>query len=154
VVKFLDDLFKNELKLPEVGKDGNVQFEINLRSDNGGESIAASVQLVCDKYGVKKKEGSAYSPRVQGVVERLNQTLNKMILQLLKLNQTIRWKSLVQSVLDDYCNAYHSTIGMTPADAWRTCYCTDLKALTDERVKRRGNTCLNRYLFMFQILIV
>jgi hypothetical protein len=120
-VKFLDDLFKDELKLPEVGKDGNVQFEINLRSGNGGEFITVSVKLVGDKYGVKKKEGPAYSPWVQGVVERLNQTLKKMILQLLKLNQTTRWKSLVKPVLGDYRNAYHSTIGITPVDSWRTC---------------------------------
>jgi hypothetical protein len=30
--KFLEDLFKNELKLLEVGKDINVQFEINQSS--------------------------------------------------------------------------------------------------------------------------
>ena len=75
VAEFLDHLFKTELQLKEIGTEMQDRFIINLRSDNGGEFIGSVVKETCEKYGVRKKEGAPYSPWLQGLVERLNQTL-------------------------------------------------------------------------------
>ena len=90
----LENLFHNEFKLPQITNSTESKIAINLRSDNGGEFVSAVVKVVCDKYGVRKLEGSAYSPWLQGLVERLNQTLNGLLKQIMQLERNTRWKSM------------------------------------------------------------
>ena len=127
VVDFIENLFQNEFKLSAVDPGNHPpRPAINLRSDNGGEFVAHVVREVCDKYGVRKMEGAAYSPWLQGLVERLNQTLKRLLKQLMQMNKTTKWKHLVASVLDQYLDDKHSTIAVSPRTAWNTCYCPDV----------------------------
>lgn len=124
VARFLEDVFV-DIGLKEMGEGDQALYEMNVRSDNGGEFIAAAVAEMCKKYGVNKKEGPSYSPWVQGAVERLNQTLKRKLVALMSANNTQRWSQFVPQVVSEYNNAFHSTIKMKPIVAWRICWCSD-----------------------------
>ena len=68
---FLDESFEDM----GLKKDQHYPFVVYLRSDNGGEFVNREVAQICEEYGVESKQGPAYSPWVQGAVERVNQTI-------------------------------------------------------------------------------
>jgi transposase InsO family protein len=55
-----------------------------LRTDNGGESMAAEFTSYCVDEGVQRHYSAPYSPQQNGVVERRNQTVVGMAWALLK----------------------------------------------------------------------
>ncbi len=114
VVIFVESVFK-EIVLKTLGDNEVAMHEMNVRSDNGGEFVATAVSDVCKKYGIKKLNGSAYSPWVQGAVERLNQTLKQKLIARLYQHKTTRWTQFVRDVTDEY---NHTTFNHTNDSNW------------------------------------
>jgi len=65
------------------------------------------------KHAVKQQFGSAYNSTAQAIVERFNLTL-RMGLRGVKGH----WSENLPSVINSYNNSYHSTIKMTPFEAY------------------------------------
>lgn len=55
-----------------------------LRSDRGGEFLAAAFREECEKAGIQRHLTAPYSPQQNGVVERKNRTVMEMVRSLLK----------------------------------------------------------------------
>lgn len=91
-----------------------------VRADRGGEFRDAEVhQLVEEEWGSKFIHGSPAHPQTQGVVERPNKTVKDL------LDAEIRARkggitNNIEYVRVLYNNRMHSTINMTPNDAFHT----------------------------------
>ena len=55
------------------------EFEMTLWSDNGAELVCQAIVDICLAYGIKKREGAPYAPWMQGVVERVQGTIKRML---------------------------------------------------------------------------
>ena len=55
-----------------------------VRSDRGGEFLAAAFKNTCEEAGIKRQLTAPYSPQQNGVVERRNRTVMEMARSLLK----------------------------------------------------------------------
>jgi hypothetical protein len=53
------------------------------------------------------------------MVERLNQTLKKIMFKILTEKQTYKWIDILDATVEAYNNKKHSTIKMTPLEAWK-----------------------------------
>ena len=53
------------------------------RCDNGGDFVSSKLQEICKRRGTWMIKSRAYSPRSNDSVERLNQTLKKLIEQMI-----------------------------------------------------------------------
>ena len=49
----------------------------SLRSDNGGEYVSKAFQDFCDAKGIKRELTTPFNPSQNGVVERLNRTIQE-----------------------------------------------------------------------------
>ncbi len=125
---FLESVFK-EIWLKTLGEN---EVAMSVRSDNGGEFVATAVSDVCKKYGIKKLQGPAYSPWVQGAVERFYQTLKHKLIARMHQHKTTRWTQFVRDVTDEYNNTQHSTTQMIPTEAWKRCWRASLSNETLE----------------------
>lgn len=61
-----------------------------LQCDNGSE-FKASVEQLCELFGVKIVHGSVGNPQAQGAVERCNRTLKNKLSALLMACPTVGW---------------------------------------------------------------
>lgn len=80
-----------------------------------------------------KKEGPALSPWVQGIVERTIQTIKEMCKTAILQYESRDWPSKLGSIVDTYNNKIHSTIGMTPCQAWESSFSLDPTTLSNEK---------------------
>jgi hypothetical protein len=70
----------------------------SIMSDQGTEFINDVVDGMCDKMGIPHKITSAYNPRTNGKVERLNQTLIASLRRLVE-NDPAQWPEMLDFVL-------------------------------------------------------
>ena len=92
-------------------KDEEYPYTVFM-SDQGGEW--ADLQSIFDKYNIKYTRSTV--PQSQGIIERLNQTLRRMLAKNIIIKDvSTRW-GLVPTVVKNYNETYHSTIKMTPID--------------------------------------
>ena len=54
-----------------------------LRSDNGGEYMSKAFQDFCDTKGIKRELTAPYTPPQNGVVERMNRTIQERVRSML-----------------------------------------------------------------------
>lgn len=120
--------------LQDVTQAKNIMY---LRSDNGGEFIAQSIADTCAMYGFIKKEGPAYTPRCQGVIERPNKTIKDLMNSSLLEKDMQEWTLLHSQVINTYNNNHHSTIGMTPMQAWDACFTLHESDLSEAKAALR-----------------
>ena len=67
----------------------------------------------CSKTGIKQIRTSPYHPQTDGMVERFNATL-KRLLQKLTQNSEVEWDLCLPYVLWSYRGAIHKTTGFSP----------------------------------------
>jgi hypothetical protein len=92
-----------------------------LRTNNGGEFIAAEVASYCADEGVQRHYSAPYSPQQNGVVERRNQTAVGMVRALLKQRgmPTVFWgEAVVTTVYILNRSPTNALNGRTPYKAW------------------------------------
>ena len=86
---------------------------IQLLSDRGKAFIGEVGQSIYYLLGTNKLNTSAYHPQCNGLTERFNGTLVKMLAMYCNKNQN-DWDVYLPFVLFAYRTAYHSSVGETP----------------------------------------
>jgi transposase InsO family protein len=83
-------------------------------SDRGANFAAHLLESYLTTMGIKHKMTSAYHPRSNGAVERVNGTLGKMLTKFCA-GRVHKWDTFLHQVLLAYRTQKHKTTGFTPA---------------------------------------
>ena len=86
---------------------------INLLSDQGSNFVSDLAKDFYKTMGIHKMAGTAYHPETQGLVERFNGTLIRLIKMFVEENQK-NWDVYLPRLLFAYRTAYHETLGDSP----------------------------------------
>lgn len=82
-----------------------------------GKEFQGSFDELLDKEGVFHSWSQPYSPQTQGLVERFNQTLKRMIFRHFTETGKHEYISALPRFMRAYNNSVHRTIGMKPVQA-------------------------------------
>lgn len=85
-----------------------------IRSDNGSEFNSKPFKDILKKHNVKQIFSSAYTPQSNGMIERLNGTIKKLIHMFSKATDRNDWVDYLQELVDNYNNTYHRVIKSSP----------------------------------------
>ena len=88
-------------------------FPARIHSDQGRNFESAVIKELCSIAGVQKSRTTPYYPMGNGMVERFNQTLLKM-LGTLQDSQKQDWKSYVAPLVLAYSSTKHDSTGYSP----------------------------------------
>ena len=86
---------------------------LNLLSDQGSNFVSTLAEDFYKTLGIRKKTSTAYHPETQGLVERFNGTLIRIIKMFVSDHQK-DWDVYLPKVLFAYRTSYHETIGDSP----------------------------------------
>lgn len=102
-----------------------------MHTDNGGEFRNHILEAICKEKGIKQISGAPYHSQSQGLVERFNRSLQESLTyyrQQLASEAAIgakdssaskyELKKCCRAVLKEYNTKKHSTIYMTPNEAY------------------------------------
>jgi transposase InsO family protein len=84
-----------------------------LLSDRGGEFMNACIRKLCERLGTKKSFTTPYRPQADGMVERFNRTLLRMLRIYVDTRQS-DWDVLLPFMLYAYNTAVARTTGEAP----------------------------------------
>ena len=82
-------------------------------TDNGTE-FKAEFNIWLDENNIKHRETRTYSPQANGIVERANKEIRKIIRALMIRYNTNQWKPMIRKVEEIKNSNFHSTIKATP----------------------------------------
>ena len=88
-------------------------FPARIHSDQGRNFESSLIKELCSLAGVHKSRTTPYHPMGNGMVERFNQTLLKM-LGTLEDHQKQDWKSYVAPLVHAYNATRHDSTGFSP----------------------------------------
>ncbi|KAL4148134.1 hypothetical protein QTP88_002427 [Uroleucon formosanum] len=86
-----------------------------LQLDNGKEFYNSTFDALMKKHNIHKY--STYSTMKACIVERFNRTLKEKMFREFTARGTHEWVSILPSLINEYNNSKHRTIGMTPVQA-------------------------------------
>lgn len=86
-------------------------------SDNGLE-FKGEFSEYCKNNNIKQRFVRAYSPQANGIVERLNQEIRKIIKDISLNNNNIRWTTYLKDVEENKNNTYNETVKASPNEIW------------------------------------
>ncbi|KAL4092440.1 hypothetical protein QTP88_026941 [Uroleucon formosanum] len=86
-----------------------------LQLDNGKEFYNSTFDALMGKHNIHKY--STYSTMKACIVERFNRTLKEKMFREFTARGSHEWVSILQSLIKEYNNSKHRTIGMTPVQA-------------------------------------
>jgi len=89
----------------------------NLRTDSGGEFVNRHVKDILNQYGVTHY--IARNKNKASIIERFNLSIQRLIYQLCRYQNTNDWLSVLDKAKYIYMNRHHRTIGMSPNDGER-----------------------------------
>jgi len=93
----------------------DVKHPNKLWTDRGKEFVNNRIKQVLEKRNIELYH--VYNEGKACVVERFNRTLGEMINRHLTAHKTNKYIDVLQNLIDEYNNKYHSTIRMSPVDA-------------------------------------
>lgn len=88
-----------------------------IQSDNGSEFINKAVKEFLKDRGVKQIFSLPYTPQTQGMVERYNGTIKKVMRKMMFVEKSKAWTDMLPGIIEGYNTTYHSTIKKTPLEA-------------------------------------
>jgi transposase InsO family protein len=94
----------------------NLKSKQSLRSDNGSEFINDKFTEYLKKNGIKQILSEASKPQSNGMVERINGVIKKIIQKSLEINEKFDWPKYINKLIDNINNSQHSITGFTPND--------------------------------------
>lgn len=117
-----------------------------LQTDNGGEFTAELMRDLYESLGIKHISSFPYKPSSNGQIERFNRTIKGMILQYMAAHDTRKYIDVIDKILHNYNNTYHTTIKETPQNLFngkhvgraRKSYHHQVETMLRETVKTRG----------------
>ena len=86
---------------------------VTLLSDQGRNFMSDLISEVCNYFKIKKINTTSYHPQCNGLTEKFNDTLCKMLASYCNDNQT-DWDTYIPIVLFAYRTSVHKTTGETP----------------------------------------
>ncbi|KAL4088789.1 hypothetical protein QTP88_023873 [Uroleucon formosanum] len=86
-----------------------------LQLDNGKEFYNSTFDALMKKHNIHKY--STYSTMKACIVERFNRTLKEKMFKEFTARGSHEWISILPSLINEYNNSKHRTIGMTPVQA-------------------------------------
>ena len=86
-----------------------------LQLDNGKEFYNSTFDALMKKYKIHKY--STFSTVKACIVERFNRTLKEKMYREFTARGSHEWISILPSLINEYNNSKHRTIGMTPLEA-------------------------------------
>ncbi len=128
--KFLSDLDESEFPLKRV------------MNDDGGEFQGEFAELLKSKGIV---QSSSNRSQAQGIVERFNKSIKTLIERYVQENPNVNKFTAMDKVLPLYNDTYHTTIKMTPNQAYNLTEDEngELKSLHKARVKKNNEKVTN-----------
>ncbi|KAE9522020.1 hypothetical protein AGLY_017582 [Aphis glycines] len=86
-----------------------------LQVDNGKEFYNSTFDALMEKHNILKY--STYSTMKACIIERINRTLKEKMFREFTARGSHEWISILPSLINEYNNSKHRTIGMTPEQA-------------------------------------
>ena len=109
-----------------------------IQSDNAKEFKSKKMKNIADKYEVNLVYSNPYNPQSNGLIERFNQTLKRMIYKAIDSREDNKYIDILDQLIKNYNNTRHSTIKMKPLIAFsrgRTKKNTELIKENAEKMK-------------------
>ena len=123
---FSRKVFLNKLKRKEA-IDTQIAFQeiVNkneiapnyLMSDNGTEWLGVFKQY-CDDNEIKQLFTRSYSPQANGVVERMNKEVRKIMRAFFVRNNNRVWYNIIDKIADNKNATFNATVNNAPDDIW------------------------------------
>ena len=88
-----------------------------LLSDNGGE-FKDELSLFCKEHGIKQRFTRAYAPEANGIAERTNKDIRKLIRAYMLRDNTKNWTNILHDVEQSKNSTFNSSIKATADDVW------------------------------------
>lgn len=85
-----------------------------IHSDQGRQFESKLFKELCQRLQIHKTRTTAYHPQGDGMVERLNRTIEEMLSKVIGKNQR-DWEKLLPMVMWAYRSSVHETTGESPA---------------------------------------
>jgi N-glycosylase/DNA lyase len=123
---FSRKVFLNKMKIKEAKKTRDTFNEIinrldvspkYLLSDNGNEWLG-EFQEYCKEKEIKQIFTRSYSPEANGVVERMNKEVRKIMKAFFIRNNNKEWYNILDKIEDNKNNTYNSTVKNAPEEIW------------------------------------
>jgi L-rhamnose mutarotase len=89
----------------------------NLQTDAGTEFFNVKFQKLMKRHGIHHYH--TYSDKKASIVERWNRTLKTQMYKYFTRHNTLKWTTIVQSLVDQYNHRRHRVIGMKPVQVTR-----------------------------------
>ena len=101
----------NKLLKNKFGKNPHI-----LQSDNGSEFKNDLVKNYLKKEGIKAIYSTPFSPTSQGVVEKFNGTIKKMIFKYFIMNNTVKYINILDKLIENYNSSWNWSTKQKPND--------------------------------------
>lgn len=88
-----------------------------LISDNGKEWLG-EFKKFCEDNDITQRFTRSYSPQANGVVERSNKDIRKIIRSYLIENNNLKWYNTLDKIEENKNNSYHSSVKGIPNTIW------------------------------------
>jgi len=89
-----------------------------LQSDNGSEFVNAEMEVLLTELNIKHVKSLPYKPSTNGQIERFNRTIKGMIMQHMATHNTRNYIRVLDQLITNYNNTYHTTIKAKPIDVF------------------------------------
>ena len=87
-----------------------------IAADNGKECIIIKLKDLLNSHNIEHRFIVITQHASLGLIDRFCRTLRELINKLLTSRHTTRYIGVLQSLIDNNSNTYHSTIKSTPND--------------------------------------
>lgn len=91
----------------------------SISSDNGTEFKNSKVARICAENGVEQHFYEKGSHTSLGTIDSLTRTLRNRVLKWMEVELSLKWTSIIDTIIEGYNTSVHSTLGRTPAEATR-----------------------------------
>ncbi len=87
-----------------------------ITSDNGSEFTNKKIEKLFKDNNIIHYLGQAEDKRTLSIVERFNRTIKNYLRRYFTAYDTYKWIDVIEDIVDNYNNSYHSSIKTTPND--------------------------------------
>jgi hypothetical protein len=123
--------------LQNIIERGDVQPR-SILLDNGTE-FKGLFKRYCEDNDIKLRNTRTHTPQANGIVERLNKEVRKVLKAIHVKDQTLIWHSKLEEVETAKNTTYHGSIKTTPQTVWDAKDVAEVEAIDDNISKTNVN---------------